>query len=451
MNQLSEEVRNITLKNGETYSGYVEYRGTEAIPNGVGICKYNDHKEYGVFRHGSLDGIAYLNYYDWMMIGMCRDNRISGWGMKVDGDPLFGVFENNELKVDVTRLVRAFLSKVNEISGRLNKNLVQLLKTETIFLGVPASSLGKRCGFFFMGNGEVFLGACDDGCLDITGCFLHFDLDYNIRRGRFVKGKLLTQIDDDVYLRECSLSVGLEYYGFDVSMNYSPASFLLDKKKLMHIFEVGKTNTNLIVKASICHIRGAEVSFKASNPKDTTWFFFPLDNRIEAQVRLITENREGLWAPDFSDYRVEFVNNIRNSGSKHLVVYKHVSCWDKNADYNLDIYDEINIFDINPDSADNLIMDKGDNPSPYLEMEVLIPNYQDKREQLVDQWKSKGWYIFYPSIREYVSSLGEDDDVENFFGWLFDDASFNGCRVWHLPLDHKKAFALFLQLFPTDD
>ena len=442
-----EDVKNITLNNGTTYTGSVEYYGLDAVPNGMGVCKFGDHNESGMFKNGQLDGIGYLNYHDWMMIGMCKDGEISGWGIRADlGKPLFGIFEDNVLKVDLTPLIRVFWHHINNIAAQLNRGLVQTLRTGSIFLGVSESYLGKRCGFYFTENGEVYLGACDYGHLDITGSFLHFDLDYNITKGRFDTGVLINEINDDEFIDECSVFVSHEYLDFDITMNYRPDSFLLDKTVLMHIFEVGKTNTNLVVKANICHVRGNQIQYKGGNCEDTTWFFFPLDEQIEDKINYILKNDDQPWAPDFSDYRVEFVNNLSNAGTDHLIVYKHISCWDNNATYNIDIYDYID-FDELDDENDIGFAFSSEHHSSL--MEQLIPDYDIKSEQLSEQWRSKGWYYDYPSLRDYVSSLGEDDDVDNFFGWLFNNARFNGYRVWNLPPDFNQAFNQFLRLFPT--
>ena len=49
----------------------------------------------------------------------------------------------------------------------------------------------------------------------------------------------------------------------------------------------------------------------------------------------------------------------------------------------------------------------------------------------------------------YYESLAEGDDVQNFFGWLFDDARFNNTTVWTLPENYEDAYQQFLNLFPS--
>lgn len=444
-----EEVKSITLNDGTTYTGCVDYIEGAPVPNGMGIKKFDDHNESGMFKSGSLDGIGYLNYHDWMIIGLCKDGEINGWGIKAErGNVSFGVFENSVLKVDLTPLIQVFWHRINEVASYLNKGLAYTRKTGDIFLGVPESVYGRRLGFHFLNNGEVFLGACEYGKTDRTGKFLHFNLEYNIRKGNYDAGVLVEEIDDEEFIEACEVFVDHAYLDFDITMNYSPESFLLGETKLMHIFEMGKTDSNIIVKANICSIQGNQIHYKGGNSEVTTWFYFPLDDSIEEELVEIMNNEEHPWAPDFSDYRVKFVNNLSNSGSDHLVVYEHISCWDNEAYYDLDIYDYIDPEDLGIEFSDNEY-DYERNGRGV--MQQLIPNYSYKAGQLSEQWRSKGWYYDYPSLRDYVYSLGEDDDVSNFFGWLFDNARFNGYRVWNLPPDYHQAFEQFLQLFPSLD
>lgn len=449
-----EEVKNITLNDGSTYTGSVIYVGENPIPHGMGVQKFHDHNESGMFNNGKLDGVCYLNYHDWMYIGICKNDETNGWGIKAEkGKVSFGVYVNGELKVDLTQLIKLFWHKINEIANDLDKGLAYTRKNGEIFLGVPESIYSKRLGFHFLNNGEVFLGVCDYGRTDITGEFIHFDLDYNIHKGRYEDGQFVEVVDDVKFISECNIFIDHAYLDFDISMNYSPKSFLLEKKKLMHIFEMGKTDSNLIVKANICSVRGDQIHFKRTNCSDTTWFYFPLDYEIEEELKEIMNNEEeNPWAPDFSDYRVKFVNNLRASGTNHLIVYEHISCWDEEGlNYDIDYYDYID-----PEeygivvSNNNYDFDRANRRESDI-MRQLIPNHMCKASELSEQWRSKGWYYTYPSLRDYVYSLAEDNDSTNFFGWLFDDHRFNGYQIWNVPINYLQAFREFLKLFPSLD
>lgn len=73
-----------------------------------------------------------------------------------------------------------------------------------------------------------------------------------------------------------------------------------------------------------------------------------------------------------------------------------------------------------------------------------IPGWDYKIEQLKSQYYSGGWTFAYPSFREYVISLAEGDDVENFWGWLFDNNMLARQTYWTLPTQYKALFRVFL-------
>lgn len=90
-----------------------------------------------------------------------------------------------------------------------------------------------------------------------------------------------------------------------------------------------------------------------------------------------------------------------------------------------------------------------DDESPTQTMHRLIPNAMNKKDMLENQWSRKGWYYEYPDTRSYVESLASSDDVEDFFGWLFDDLNYKGCSECDLMGAHRVAYECFLDLFFT--
>lgn len=77
---------------------------------------------------------------------------------------------------------------------------------------------------------------------------------------------------------------------------------------------------------------------------------------------------------------------------------------------------------------------------------VNVPGAHYKADQLRDQWVSNGWMYDY-TLREYVHSLAIGDDVQNFWGWLFDDPNLNGRTMWNLPQEYREAYERFLNMF----
>lgn len=446
-----KEVKNMIISDGITYSGAVESDGYMDVPHGMGMCKYSDHNELGMFQDGELNGIAYINYHDWMSVGLCRDRLINGWGMKVDkGRIQFGVFEDSILKVNLTPLVEIFWHKVIEETEKLQKSAISVLKNGEIFVGAPQYLFYGKFGFHFLGNGEVFLGRCDYNEKGRTGKFLHFDLDYNITKGEYKDGELVREIDDDEFIKACEVFVNHAYMDFDIHMNYSMDSFLFGEKKVMHIVEMGNTPDNIIIKANICRVVGDRIECEGGTNEDTIWFMFPNDNDHVTNGLMHLANREDPWIPIFADYCVEFFDNFREADNDHQVVYKHVSCWDEDANFVLDDYYSTDSSEYGAEFGDE---EDDDDDDDYFGPKALglIPNCSMKKEQLESQWRNNGWYYTYPSLRDYVESLAEGDDVENFFGWLFDDSSFNGTEAWNLPHNYREAYFQFLNLFPDLD
>ena len=440
-----KEVNKMTISQGIEYTGEVINNGYNDVPHGIGICKYSDHEERGRFKNGFLDGTAYINYHDWMCVGLAKNGVINGWGIKASkGEFTFGIFDDNILKVNLTPLVDIFWHKILEDAKMLRQSPVKLLKNGEIFVGVSQYSDKGKFGFHFLDNGEVFLGVCDFSHKNRTGKFLHFDLDYNITRGEYKDGLLIREIDCLELIHSCEVWVTHAYLDFDINMNYSPKSFLLDEKKLMHISQIGNTVNNLFVKAFTYTIEGSRCSCDTSDDKKAIWFSFPADRDDINECLNSMINQEGEpWAPKFSDYRVEFINNLGAVDTRHLVVYSHISNWDKEASFDLDIYYETDLseFGYEEDNTyDNESYDRN-------LMQQLIPDFWIKEEQLSEQWKNGGWYYTYPSLRDYVKSLAYEDDVPNFFGWLFNDARLNNCDIWSLPYEYEIAFEQFLNLF----
>lgn len=221
-----QNVKGIELAKGGTYNGSGYYEYGEFIPHGMGVRTYRDRQEVGMYQDGVLNGIAYFNYHTWMQVGVVKDRKINGWGVKIDmGRISFGVFQDNELKNDLTPLIRYFWEKIKDECERLRKGIISALKSGEIFIGVPPYLLSKyesQFGFHFLNNGEVFLGVSGSRQTAMTGKFLHFDLDYNITRGEYIDGELVNEISNNDFISACDVFASRAYLDFDISKNYSP-------------------------------------------------------------------------------------------------------------------------------------------------------------------------------------------------------------------------------------
>lgn len=436
-----KEVREMMISEGVTYTGEVMSDGYQDIPHGMGMMKYSDHNELGRFQDGELNGVGYINYHEYMYVGMVHDGLINGWGLKAErGGFTFGIFEDSKIKVNLTPLAGVLWSKALEEASNFKRSATYVRKNGEIFVGAPQYLFYGEFGFHFLDNGEVFVGRKEFDEKGLTGKFLHFDCEYNITKGEYKDGVLVREIDDSEFVGACEVFVNYKYIDFDINMNYNPNNYLFGEKKLLHVVEAGKTPANIILKANIGRIIGNRFECQGGVNEDTVWFMFPNDDDYLEERLMDIANGDNPWMPDFSEYSVEFYNDFREANNNHQVVYKHISCYDKDADYELDVFDYE--FSTGDDEEGDYGMSRGNGLS-------LIPNLGYKQNQLVEQWRNNGWYYTYPSVRDYVESLAEGDDVQNFFGWLFDDARFNNTSVWALPGNYEDAYHQFLGLFPT--
>ena len=147
----------------------------------------------------------------------------------------------------------------------------------------------------------------------------------------------------------------------------------------------------------------------------TEIFFFPHDSLLIQPILRIAQSR-GLWSPNPDDYEDEIVT--RESTNRDVLIHRHVSFWDEDFDRS---------------------MNRG-------KRTISIPNSQLKVQQLTQQYINGGWNSLY-TLREYIESLAEGEDVENFCGWLFDNPSLNGKFFWELDDEYVKAYVDFLNQF----
>ena len=142
----------------------------------------------------------------------------------------------------------------------------------------------------------------------------------------------------------------------------------------------------------------------------TEEFVFGDSRRVVDPIMRIARS-ETIWTPNQDD----FEDVIDEEGK---TVHVHMSY------YGDDDYD--------------MTMNSGNN-------RVNVPSAYYKADQLREQW-TKGWMYDY-SLRDYVHSLATGDDVQNFWGWLFDDTSLNKFTYWNLPKEYKDAYQRFLNMF----
>lgn len=191
--------------------------------------------------------------------------------------------------------------------------------------------------------------------------------------------------------------------------------------KIMHIGGATENGYRpiVIVKANPIHNMGFGQSFTPYECRETELFFFPNKKRLVDHIVQIAQG-EGIWHPNEDDFHDE--TSLLEVENKKVAIHRHNSFW-------TDKYD-----DINSGHTVNLI--------PYI---------QYKARTLNNQYYQGHWFNFYCSFRNYVESLAEGDDVQNFWGWLFNRPDFNGCMPYALPEEYFNEYERFLDVCESLD
>ena len=335
------QVKSHILRDGSKFTGHVLRYGDNVVPEGMGIRMFSDHNESGHFHSFVLDGVSYLNYHEYMYAGMSKNGSLKGWAMQIkNGEFLFGQYKDDRLVVNVTPLVRPFMSRVNELMRNMNARMVTVQgQPDSVFVGCPQLTWNGRFGITFRPQGDVFIGQSEPGTgRELTGYYLHLDVDGAITKGYFKNGCMQRAMDDlgpdpeNSFVSAVRIWTTHEYNDFDLDMYYEPSEFDISKNYLYGIVEIGNTDTDIIVKANPYRKTAYGIEIEDYEDETTRWFAFA---RKDSILRTLQElySRDIAWAPLMSDYRVDFVNNIRESGTDHLVVYRHRSCWENSSRY----------------------------------------------------------------------------------------------------------------------
>ncbi len=169
----------------------------------------------------------------------------------------------------------------------------------------------------------------------------------------------------------------------------------------------------VIVKANPIKNNGFGLYHSMIIGNDTEKFFFPNNEVLINQILNIARG-EGIWHPNEDDFSAEYL--FDEDRRCRVLIYRHKSFF--TGDY----YGELN--------------------SGY--SVCLIPNMSHKIYILSQQYYTRNWFESYCSFRSYVESLAEDDDVNNFFGWLFDRPELNNVKPWELPSNFEDEYERFL-------
>lgn len=348
------EVKDLLLEDGALYSGpTIKYYG-KWVPSGMGIAKYQDHKVLGNFSLGVQSGVAYLNYHDWMWAGECLHGQINGWGIYINkGNCKYGIFEKGLLKIDITNLIQIVWNKIVETARFFDFNMIRVLKDKReIFIGYPESYSHRKMGFHFTESENDYIGVHDfEKSNEITGSFIQINKNFGIiTLGQFINGSLVRKIDKIEYVSECELWSSHEFNDFDISEMYSVSGYGLSSIQFYDIKEIGNIPGFIVVQAEI--LKAYKSIFERTGK--IVWFKFADKQNIQQELIDIF-NSSYPWVPNGKDYRIEFVNNIRESGTSHLPMRVHESCYSEKYFFKLNIINQIDFSSLfDEDSGDEL-------------------------------------------------------------------------------------------------
>lgn len=190
-------VKDYHLPNRCVYSG--EFDNYEEEPYGWGIMKYPDgHEAIGTFIK-IPNGVAYINYGNYMQLGFFLQGRLNGWGIQMGkGTYNFGYYKDGVLVKDCTdEIFEQIHSRIVENSRNIQSKTGKYPRwahafpsKKEVFFGLFEKGY-KMIGFRFLPSGDVYAGM-SNYTLDITGTFTHIK-GTSFQSGVFENGALIQE------------------------------------------------------------------------------------------------------------------------------------------------------------------------------------------------------------------------------------------------------------------
>lgn len=142
---------------------------------------------------------------------------------------------------------------------------------------------------------------------------------------------------------------------------------------------------------------------------ETIRFFFP-DEEFVVEPILRLARTQTPWEPNLSHFNKERI--FDENAQKHIEIYRHLS-----------------FFEEMPSAVGNHQPIRVSRDKQY----ILSQQYQDYMRRN---------YMYDPiDLQVYVARLR--DSNPNFFAWLFDDHTLNGCSEWELDEEYQEAWNHF--------
>lgn len=163
------QVKNVTLPDGNRYSGWGYDNHGEFIPQGCGKKFFNGYYAYGNFQKGELNGPAIVSHDMYMNTIQFKNNRGNGWGLCINRGQLveFGYYENSQLKVDLSDFALWYYTKMQ--NANRDENMLTMYtynkshEVAEFLIGYKPTAVHNGVGlvgmgFHFMADGSVWIG-----------------------------------------------------------------------------------------------------------------------------------------------------------------------------------------------------------------------------------------------------------------------------------------------------
>jgi hypothetical protein len=198
------QVKNVTLSDGNRYSGWCVNNYGEILPQGCGKKLYAGYYIYGNFKEGEVNGPAIESHDMYMKTMQFKNNSGNGWGLCMNRGQLseFGYYKNGKLETDLSDFVLWYFTKMQN-AGR-DENMLSVYtfnathEVSELLIGYKASPVQNGVGlvgmgFHFMSDGSVWMG--NTATRRFTGKLIHFCSNGTVDCGDFENGDLKQRME----------------------------------------------------------------------------------------------------------------------------------------------------------------------------------------------------------------------------------------------------------------
>lgn len=303
------DVKGISLCDNSIYSGKALVNGNLCIPTGYGSKRFmsdNNKRIISYYKNNEVGNIAFIEYpQKYMYIGGVIDSIPNGWGfILAKGQLTFGYYKDGELYKDLSPFVMDIYSEMSSIGGIQIGHIDGLVNR--LAIGVLPNENRSFIGLQFSEDGSVYIGkGYNNNEYEITGQYIHLEIDGKATIGIFDKGKLLKQMTQKEYYQYAIKCVGQER--IDLSGNYlrkkDSGLYLIASLQQYCDFNLGRV---ILIKAlpydELDVSALGEVSYKGDIME---YFYLREDENVVSMIKKYAQERL-LWKIKLDDFHTNY-------------------------------------------------------------------------------------------------------------------------------------------------